>query len=185
MVSHSTAAGSASVTLIEEYIVPSGGAASKVFSSGISNYKTLKLEVMARSEKVAVFGNIGVRFNGDTGTNYSRHTTVVNNATVTSSALITQNHILQIGCPAASSPANAFGHATVEIQAPNSTEMHKRAMCLNATRNTDLAADQNTGRLSGEWRNTSAITSITVYEFDEVGGQDIAEGSIIRLWGMR
>jgi len=175
---------SGAVTLIEQYIVPSGGVASKVFSTGLSAYKSLRLEVMARSEKVAVFSNIGVRFNGDTGTNYSRHTTVVNNATVTSSAVITQNHILQIGCPAASSPANAFCHANVAIPAPNSTAMQKRAMCLNSTRNTDAAADQNTGRLSGEWRNTAAITSITVYEFDEVGGQDITEGSIIRLWGM-
>jgi hypothetical protein len=128
-----------------------------------TTYKHLELR-MSFANTLAYQSNssFGIRFNGDTSTNYAGHFMNGNNTGVTGSNYSTQNTIyFEYGfgqLPQASPPAiynivDAFSSA-------------KNKTVIGTTGYAETTNGQSNRMISGLWLNTAAITSVTVFELN-------------------
>lgn len=146
-----------------------GSAQSSVTFSGISGtYTDLVVIVNAKGITAA---NPGLRFNGDTGTNYS--STVVNSQTGAISFRYTSTTILY-SHNAGASMNNVWTTFIANIQNYSNSTTHKSVLSrYNTIAELDEAA--------GLWRSTSAITSVTV--ITDSNNYDV--GSTFTLYGIK
>jgi hypothetical protein len=103
-------------------------AVSSIEFAGIpAGYKHLQIRAIYRTN-AAFAGTLDMwmRFNSDTGSNYSRHVVAGNGATATAGANLTQTRIpFGNAIPGASSTANTFGAAVIDILDYASTNKNK------------------------------------------------------------
>lgn len=150
--------------------VPSGGVASVTFAGIPSGYKHLQIRSIQRNLSPSGSGiQIGLtQFNGDTGTNYSRHNLVGNGSTATASAAATVNGVWLGVMPQTGDTANAYGASIMDILDYADTNKFKTTRSLEGL---DLNGSGEANFRSGSWRSTSAITSITItptlYSFEQ------------------
>lgn len=118
--------------------------------------------------------NVGMRFNGDSGTNYSL-TYLEGNGTNATSGRATND--TRINFTSASWYAStAFANIiNVNLMNYSNTNVFKTILNRNG------AADRGTMGAVGLWRNTNAITSIQVYVDS---GQTFPSGSTFTLYGI-
>jgi len=139
--------------------VGSGGSSTITFSSIPSTYKHLQIRYSG-----FVANDAFIRFNGDTGTNYSRHSLYGNGS---SAAAYGAANETAIGFTYTASNTNP-GSSICDILDYTNTSKYKTARILNGD-------DQNGSGIimlaSGNWQNTAAITSITIFEDSGVFGQ--------------
>jgi hypothetical protein len=155
---------------------PGSGVSSVTFSSIPNTYKNLQLRVMTKIVSGAAT-NLGTRFNGDTGNNYSWHQLYAGDGSTNAGG-------------GSSHPTSFNGHnymnastwsaSIIDINDYASTNKYK-------TTKTFGGADNNASGFLGiqgsHWRNTAAINSITIY--DPYGGNSLAGGSIFGLYGIK
>ena len=121
-------------------------------SSIPSTYTDLRLVLVSQN---TVGGNLTMRFNGDTATNYSS-TTIFGNGTSAVSERGTSETSLRIGNPAATSTLwysfeiDIFGYAGSTFK----TQLN--------TANQDLNGSGSVRKNVGLWRSTAAITSLSL-----------------------
>jgi hypothetical protein len=137
---------------------------STITFSGIpSVYKHLQLRIIARSDNSPNAGVDGVLvFNGDTGANYSYHyllgygTGIIAGGTANASSIVPG-----IMASASGSPSGVYAATVIDILDYQNTNKYKTTRSLDA-----LEPNQSSGRdlryVSGSWRSTSAISSITI-----------------------
>ncbi len=150
------------------------GVSTYTFSSISSSYTDLVLIV---TPIVSVDGDyVRIRFNGDTGTNYSSVGLRGNGSAATSSAFTSQTGIY-LGTAQGGTTTIPFLAKVNIFSYANGT--YKTVLI-------DYSNDKNgTGsveRHSGLWRSTSAINSITVYSN---GGNNFNSGSTATLYGIK
>jgi len=142
---------------------------SYTFSSIPSTYTDLVLVVQTQW---TTSGNsdAAVRFNGDTGTNYSR-TWVEGNGTAASSGRASnENQMYILGYF-----SNTISTEIMQIMNYSNTTTYKTAI----NRESANPADSNVGIKCGLWRSTAAINSITL-----LGSKSFAAGSTFTLYGI-
>lgn len=159
--------------------VPSGGLTSVTFAGIPTGYKHLQIRTITR-ESTGTIGQQFLRFNGDTGNNYSIHTLTGNgsSAGTTASAGGSQN---KINCgikPGSSDLANTFGAAVIDILDYASTTKNKTVRTLSGV---DTNGAGYAWMSSGAWYNTSAITSIVFI----AETADFAQYSQFALFGVK
>ena len=129
-------------------------ASSVTFSSIAATYTHLQIRCMALMS--ASDNDYRLQFNSDTASNYSRHFMYGDGATVAASGTANETKIL-IGYNAATYTNSTA--AIVDILDYANTNKYKTVQSL-------AGVDKNGGGymflLSGNWRNTNAITSITI-----------------------
>lgn len=144
---------------IETYTVGAGGQSTISFTSIPSTYKHLQIRYSG-----FVANDAFIRFNGDTGTNYSRHSLYGNGA---SAAAYGAANETAMGFTYTASSTNP-GAVICDVLDYANTNKYKTIKVLNGD-------DQNGSGIimlaSGNWRNTAAITSITIFEDSGVFGQ--------------
>lgn len=152
---------------------------SYTFSSISSSYTDLILICSLQSTR-ATDGSVSVRIrlNGDTATNYSSTQIYGNGTSALSGISSTADAIYQIGeAPGGPTLTNVFGLTKINLFSYTGS--------TNKSVLSEWAADRNgagiTGRTVGLWRNTAAITSITVY----CSTNNIAVGSTLSLYGIK
>lgn len=172
--------GSGAITLISETVVGVGGAASVTFSGIAATYRDLRLVVRGRLTVASAYDWVRMRLNGDTAGNYDElrwgfiqsgsFNDEMNLATFARVGLI----------PGASAPANVAGNTIVQITDYRGTTFYKDWIWDGDTRGSHTAGNsfRHIGR--GDWRSTSAITSIEVYP----ASGNFAQGSVISLYGI-
>ena len=133
--------------------VGAGGTSTISFSSIPSTYKHLQIRLMETSSSAN--NDIVCRFNSDSGTNYSLHALL--GSGVSASAYATANNTyVSLGYTGTSSNS---GVAVCDILDYADTNKYKTVRALGGL-------DQNgSGYIllqSGNWRNTSAISTITI-----------------------
>jgi len=134
-------------------------AATITFSSIAASYTDLRLVLVARNNRVGAGDQFALlRFNGDTATNYS-YTQLLGNGTSVSGTYAADATILNGGLVARyGNAAGMFAFTTIDIfsyaGSTNKTLLISGSADLNGTGDV-----LNTVAL---WRNTSAITSITL-----------------------
>jgi len=151
---------------ISTVTVGSGGTGTITFSSIPSTYKHLQLRVFAQTDR----GTYGIdearmRFNSDTGSNYSAHRTFGDGATTSSSADTTQTGFLVGSGGLGTTTGGQFGINIIDILDYASTSKYKTTRSLTGTDHNGLVGGigARVGPNGSLWMNSgSAISSITL-----------------------
>lgn len=172
--SQAAAAGAEPAYELLETQVLSSTTSSVTFTNISQDYKHLQLRYLGRLSTSGDYQNF--RFNGDTGTNYDSHNLVGRSSTAFSSAYTNQSSIRYLS-PVASD-SNEFNIGTMDILDYTAAK-NKTIRLVNGKDTSAYYADAYVSIGSGQWRNTSAITSITIF------APNLTTGSRYSLYGIR
>jgi hypothetical protein len=172
--------------LISTIIVDS--AQSSVLFSGLdaysSTYKHLQIRATARSLSSASWADtLNVRFNGDSGSNYSAHVLFGTGAAVEAGSSISATSaglILMRGF-GLSENSSVFASAVIDIVDSFSTTKNKTLRASSGAI-TGVSAQNQVRLTSGLYRSTAAITSI---DLQPASAANLAVGSRFSLYGIK
>lgn len=161
--------------------VGSGGASSITFSSIPATYTHLQLRGILRSNPTYPDGEYGfIRMNGDSGANYSYHYLAGNGSAAFSGGGTDSSGwgVIQLA-PNQADLANDFGPNIYDILDYTNTSKYKTFRGLNGN---DRNGSGSVVLSSGSWRNTAAISSITIVPG---GGTAWLQYSTFALYGIK
>lgn len=144
------------------------------FSSISGTYTDLLLVISIRANSTPTSFGTGIRFNGDTGSNYSRTVLYGSGSSTVSFRESNQTRIFQ---SAGSTTANQFNVIRYNIMNYSNSTTYKTVI----NRNDDVS--DVTSVTAGLWRNTNAITSITITPYDD-NATGFAAGCTFTLYGI-
>lgn len=170
-------------TWLIQRVTAVGGETSITFSSIPQTYKSIQIRALVRTLR-ALDGSDSmlVRFNSDSGTNYSTHQLYGNGssagryASASDSSAIIQNTATIMD----SSLANTFAGNIIDVHDYASTTKAKTMRGFSGANANSSSTGFLMGLPSAAWYNTSAITSIT---FTNSFG--FKAGSTFALYGMK
>jgi hypothetical protein len=145
------------------------------FSSISGTYTDLVLVISIRANSTPTSFGTGIRFNSDTGSNYSRTLVYGSGSSATSVGTTNQNRIFFSAGPTA---ANTFNIIRLDIMNYSNSTTYKTVIA----RNDDIA--DVTSATAALWRNTNAITSITITPYDD-NATGFATGCTFTLYGIK
>jgi len=135
-----------------------GSTATITFSSIPSTYTHLQVRVMAR---VAAGGeDLTLQFNGDTGTNYTRHRLTGNGTAAAAAGNASTTGITTLGSAGMPTAASTYAVTIIDVLDYANTNKYKTARMLSGQ---DSNGSGGVDFTSGVWMNTAAITSLTIY----------------------
>ena len=145
--------------------VGSGGAASVTFSSIPGTYTHLQIRGLARNSRT-VYPSSGdlYRFNGDTAANYSWHSIQGDGGAVSTRTAASPTGIVTNSIAAAGATSGIFGVIVFDILDYANTNKYKTTRALSGVDVNGTVGGYGgiVELVSGNWRSTSAITSITI-----------------------
>ena len=150
-------------------------AASVTFSSIPSTYTDL---IVTGQIIGAAQDNLVLRFNSDTGSNYSHTTLWSNGSTVASLRRTNATYSYIIGEGLLPTAANTFASISININNYANTTTNKTLLARSGTNN---ATYPEISLLTGLWRSTAAITSVSLIT---PSGSYLATGSTFNLYGI-
>lgn len=162
--------------LIEEQVLGTA-AATVTFSSIPSTYKHLQIRIVGQGSS-GQYELPSLRFNGDTSTNYANHLLFSDGGTPVSSGEANSAYIYAGWLSGSAIGASNFGASIVDILDYSSTSKNKTVRSLagmeysNTNRRVQFA--------SGHWRNTAAVSSITL---GVLASASFSAGSRFSLYG--
>lgn len=146
-----------------------------------TGYTDLKVVMSARSDQAGSVGqDVYVRFNGDSGANYSFRRLYGTGSSAASDAVSSSSTAGRIGrCTSNDATANTF--ASTEFYIPNYTSSTAKSISGDAVDETNAtgAIAQLTATI---WTGTAAITSMQLFPFS--GGTNFVAGSTFSLYGL-
>jgi hypothetical protein len=146
--------------LIASSTVGSGGASSIDFTSIPSTYTDLVLKLSARSARTPDNRDeVFVRFNGDTGSNYSYRTIRGDGSSAISQSGSAINSIKRGDTPAAGATANTFSNH--EYYIPNYAGSNQKSISMDTAMENN-ATESFLFLIAGLWTGTAAINRITL-----------------------
>jgi hypothetical protein len=158
--------------------VVSSPVSSVTFSSIPATYSHLQIRCMAQTNRGAVsFDGGKTTFNGDTSSNYSTHNLTGTGATTSSSSLLTTYMQLPWAGFGTTTGSN-WGGAVIDILDYADTNKFKTVRALGGA---DGNGSGYVTLTSGNWRSTSAITSISI---TPDGGTTFSQYSSFALYGI-
>jgi hypothetical protein len=164
----------ASYESIQTVTVGSGGVSSVTFGSIPATFSHLQIRYIARNSSLS--SNTIMRFNGDSGSNYSTHYLIGNGSSASSGAEASSAYIYT---DILSATSTSYAPAVVDIIDYANTNKYKTAKTLAGL---EMNGSGTVWLASGSWRDTSAITSITL----SIGaGFNFAEYSHFALYGIK
>jgi hypothetical protein len=148
-----------------------------------TTYQHLQLRATYRTSSVVGFNDMRLRFNSDTGSNYSFHalSTGESSLVVVSTGFANQTYARMGWAAGDNNNSNVFTASVVDILDPFETTKNKQIRALTGFMGTSGAEERMVGLLSGDWRNTGAVTTITL----SPAAGNFPVGSRFSLYGMR
>jgi hypothetical protein len=154
-------------------------ASSITFSSIPQDYTHLQIRGILRSTRAENPNDpIQFRFNSDTASNYSSHN-LTGNGAAAESGVDLGTSILEGRVTGPTATASTFSAEVIDILDYANTNKYKTVRWLNAH---DRNGAGQVKLLSGNWRNTAAITSIT---FSSVTASNFVQYSSLALYGIK
>lgn len=150
-----------------------GSSATITFSSIPSTYASLQIRIFAKDGSL---NQIGLRFNSDSGSNYSTHQLYGDGASVTASALTSTTRVSYIGQAVAT--ANIGGVSIVDVHDYASTSKNKTVRSFTGW---DTNGSGEVKLTSGLWMNTSAVTSLSIVNLAD----NFTTTSVFSLYGIK
>lgn len=170
------------IALIEEHVVPVGGEASWTSAAIPGTFKDLRVTVEGACEGAVANDELMMRYNGDTGANYDSAEAPATDSSIGGLGFSAQT-AHRVGWLAGSTAgAGRVARTVLDILNYTTTVWFKGFLSNSGLSNGTAAGNQWTGNRAGTWRNTAAITTLT---FFALGGSDLAEGTVIRIYGLR
>lgn len=148
-------------------------------SSIPSGYKHLQLRYITRNNRASTLDGLYLRFNSDTGANYSDHQVRGDGTSASSAADVSSSLMLASLVPGSTATGNVYGAGVIDILEYANTSIYKTMRSLGGY---DTNGGGQMGLYSGNWRSTSAITSITIGSTD---GSGLLAGSSFALYGIK
>ena len=174
---YAPAAPVSSMTLIEKIDL----SVTTAFAALPTTYDSLQIMWKARSPNAGTIDVLFVRFNGDAGNNYDYMSTISTNAPGVTAAVTSGAAQLGLGGIAfTSATANRFGTGMAHIHNYRDSA-HKSVWSEYEVMAVSSSAFHH-GRYSGVWKNTAAITGITLLPN---GGGACSAGSAAWLYGLK
>lgn len=130
-----------------------------VSTLAMQGYKHLHIRVTGRSDRSANGDGFGLRFNGDSGTNYARHYLYGDASSPQSGGNITQSFAGAVNVSASTSTASVFSAGLVDILEFSSVSKYKTARHFNGTPTAGYFVSLG----SGVWLNSAPITSVSLF----------------------
>ena len=157
--------------------VGSGGSSSVDFQNIPATYQHLQIRIMALPDGGG--GNLGIRFNNDSGSNYSGHQIQGNGSAAEANAATSQTSASRTGLYTDSSIYAAV--TVIDILDYANTNKHKtiRAFTGQDGNATGTATDWRVGLHSGRWGDSAAINRITTT------GVTFREKTTFALYGIK
>ena len=158
-----------------------GNAASVTFSNldRYSDFQHLQLRYVLRTDRASVpYSNGALRLNGDTGSNYNAHYLVGTGSAVSSGFVSSATSMLIGNQPGGTFTTSAFAAGIFDFLDAYDTTKFTTVRCLSGHTGNDTTVSLQ----SGLWRNTAAVTSITVLNWDSA---NLAAGSRFSLYGLK
>lgn len=149
--------------------------AAVTFSSIVGTYSHLQVRFIARG---ASGGGILTTFNSDTATNYSYHSLTGDGATASVNSGVSASNMLIVRNGGIQTAASTFSAGVIDILDYSNTSKYKTLRTLNGG---DANGSGNIQLESGSWRNTAAVTSITLTH----NGSGFAANSSFALYGIK
>lgn len=139
--------------------VPSGGVTSIEFAGIPQGYKHLQLRILSKLNYGNWWASTSMRFNGDSGNNYSYHDLYGDGGTMAAQNATSQNK-MYIGWSSGTTPSSTtFGAIIVDILDYTATNKNKTVKSLTGI-------DGNGGGIisleSNAWYSTNAVNSISI-----------------------
>jgi hypothetical protein len=161
--------------------VGGGGSSTITFSSIPQTYQHLQIRMMAKDNRSANFvSNANMYLNNDTAANYTSHFILGDGATASASGYTSQTEIFSARIPGASSAADTFGVAIIDIIDYASTTKNKVIRSFSGEDQNGSGWEQ-LYLISSAWLNTAAINRI---DFAPVGTL-FSEYSSFALYGIK
>jgi len=144
--------------------VGAGGAASISFTSIPAGYQTLQLRLFGRTTSSTSDGNyINVRFNSDSGSNYTFHQIQGDGSSVTATALTSQTQTILQRVPSDAASASVYGVIVCDIVDYAATTKYKTLKAYGGFEtNSGAASGTKIFFTSGAWLSSSAISSMSL-----------------------
>jgi hypothetical protein len=138
------------------------GAASIDITSIPADFKSLKLILTGRGDTASTSIAVTMRLNNDSGGNYDYQYDQGSGATANAGEAQAQTSGQIGGLSAASAPANVAGAITVELPDYAGTTFQKSYIGIGGYKTSTAAGAIASTRWFGAWRNTAAISRITI-----------------------
>jgi hypothetical protein len=160
--------------------VGAGGSTSIDFTSISGTYTHLQLRYIARvTDNVNAFDINFIRFNSDTGSNYSYHYLTGTGSAVNAGAGTSQTSTWGGLWPYNGTTASTYGAGVIDILDYANTNKYKTIRVLSGA---DANGSGECFINSGLWMSTSAITSINI---KPVGTKTYSQFSHFALYGIK
>lgn len=156
-------------------VASSGSSGTLTFSSIPSTYKHLQIRGIANDINA---NTLRLRFNSDSGTNYTNHT-LEGNGSVVQAAGNASGVITGIFVASLIDTANMFNAMIIDIHDYASTTKNKTVRIFSGKEKN--ASGGSSGVHSGLWLNTSAVTSISLY----IPTNTLTNGTSFALYGIK
>lgn len=171
-----SASGGADYELISTTLVSSAVASVTFSSLSAATYKHLQLRITERSS-ASTNSQLYIRFNGDSGSNYSEHQLAGNGSSATSYGGGSVTFAPLGNGVESGGTTNAFAGRIIDVLDFGSSSKNKTIRELYG-----FAANTNkVGLFSAGWFSTGAVTSLTV----GMNGGNITADSRISLYGLK
>lgn len=160
--------------------VGSGGASTVEFTSIPSTYTHLQIRGIMRDARSGTVNDGWLRFNSDTGSNYSAHKLNGDGASATATGAATKTNTEDLfRFPTTSNTASVFGAVVIDILDYKDTNKYKTVRALSGY---DANGSGVVRFSSGLWQSTSAISSILI---DSDGSVNWVEYTTFALYGIK
>lgn len=164
---------------IQTVTVGAGGQATISFTAIPATYKHLQIRWLARDNFSSDASDLNMRFNSDSGSNYSWHQLVGNGSTAAAYAVTSQTSMRAGFVTGSTAGSDIFAVTVLDLLDYANTSKNKTVRNLGGF---DRNASGSVGLQSGSWMNTSAITQIDL--FPRVGTL-FSQYSSFALYGIR
>jgi hypothetical protein len=160
--------------------VGAGGTSTITFSSIAASYSHLQIRYIARTNRASNPDYLNMRFNSDSGTNYSAHLLYGNGSAASASGYFSEAQIyLDGGATGAAQTSGVFAAGVLDILDYSNTNKYKTSRHLLGYDNNGSGAVYLS---SGRWGSTSAISTITL---TSGSGSTFQQYSSFSLYGIK
>jgi len=147
------------------------------FSNIPSGYTDLKVVFSLRNDVASPQGTCNIRFNSDTGNNYTYRRLYGNGSSAASDTGAATNNLAFTFLVGATATSNTFSNW--ELYIPNYTSSNYKSMSFDAAHETNSTTAYLT-MYAALWSNSSAISSIVCETF----GQNFVTNTTVTLYGV-
>lgn len=158
-----------------------GSSGTITFSSIPSTYTSLQLRVLGRTTRANTDSTLGIRFNNDTGSNYTYHYLSGSGSSASAAGFTAQTASYNAVISGSTTASNVMGVAVIDVQDYASTTKNKTIRTLTGW-DTNNVTGGSVGIYSGLWINTAAINRIDLIIAD---GSNWDSNAVFALYGIK